>query len=62
MRQDKLDFVQTLPPPPVLDARSPAVTCVAEAVGEDDGGGVGFDGGEDERSAVSQRHVGEDVR
>lgn len=57
MRQDELDLVQTLPPPPILNARSPSVTTVTQSVGEDDRGGVRLDGREDEWWSVSQRHV-----
>lgn len=40
MREDKLDVVEALASPPVLNYRTPAVAGVAEAMGEYDGGCV----------------------
>lgn len=56
MRQDELDLVKPLSPPPVLDGRCPAVTGIAQAVGEDDGGCVALHSGEYEGLGVSQSH------
>lgn len=40
MRQDELDFIETLPATPVLDRRGPTMTGVTQAMDENDRGRV----------------------
>lgn len=58
MRQDELDLVKPLSSPPVLNGRCPAVTGIAQAVSEDDGGRVALHRGKYEGLGVSESHFG----
>ena len=48
MRQDELDLIELLSPPPVLDSRGPSVAGVAQTMGKDDSGRMTTDGREDQ--------------
>lgn len=49
MRQDKLDLIQLLPSPPILNSYSTTIARVAQSMEEDDSGRVLFSGRDDER-------------
>jgi len=57
VRQDELDLVKTLSPPPVLHGGCPAVTGITQTVSEDDGGCVALYSGKYEGLGVSESHA-----